>query len=300
MYICCDYCSGKFWAIKPAQGGGFSSLFLGTKTVYVYGSFGYDYKGEIYVGGNGDGKVYKLIPTCALTATINTVTDVACFGDSTGSVSLTVNGQVNSAAYAWSNGSTSSTLSNVAAGTYSVTVTDEFNCTQTLTTTVNQPESLTLATLTCPFKAGDTLVTNVSGGVVPYSYSWSNGSTQAFYIATNSGTYSLTLTDANGCTLSDSLECILSGISLQQMQIQKWTIAPNPVTNSLFVEIEWQEPTDAAVYVYNYLGKKCYETTIASQSRTQMEIAVEMLSAGLYLIEIQTDKGKVIQKFMKD
>lgn len=300
MYICCDYCSGKFWAIKPAPGGGFTSLFLGTKTLYVYGTFAYDYKGEIYVGGNGDGKVYKLIPTCELAATFANVTDVTCAGDSTGSISLNVTGAANTATYAWSNGSTASTLSNVPAGSYSVTITDEFNCTQTLSATIDEPTSLALAPLICPFEAGDTLNTLASGGTTPYTYLWSNGSTQPFFVPTNSGTYSLVLTDANGCVYTDSIACVLSDIAHPQMHIEKWSIAPNPTANSLFVNIQWLAPTTGTVSVYDGLAKKVYENSFISQSHTQMEIPENALAPGLYLIEVRTAKGKISQKFVKE
>jgi hypothetical protein len=109
--------------------------------------------------------------------------DPACNGASTGSITLAVSGGVTPYTYSWSNGSTSQNLTNVAAGTYTVVVTDANGCKKTSVITLVQPSAIVNVTNSTDVKCngdknGSASVT-VSGGVSPYSTTWSNGATTA-------------------------------------------------------------------------------------------------------------------------
>ncbi|MCI1186914.1 SprB repeat-containing protein [Hymenobacter sp. DH14] len=134
-------------------------------------------------------------------------TSARCAGG-TGSVALTASGGTAPLAYLWSNGATTQNLSGVAAGTYSVTVTDANGCTATASATVGAPAQLrataSATNATCYDAANGTTTLAVSGGTVPYSYLWSNGATTQNLSGLASGTYSVTVTDASGCTASCS------------------------------------------------------------------------------------------------
>jgi hypothetical protein len=92
----------------------------------------------------------------------------------------------------------------LAAGTYSATVTDANGCVATSTAAVSEPAALSLGTtvenVDCNGEAGGSIGLSVSGGVTPYTYIWSNGQTGASAAGLSAGTYSATVTDANGCT----------------------------------------------------------------------------------------------------
>ena len=94
----------------------------------------------------------------------------------------------------------------VSAGTYTYTVTDANGCSDTATVTITQPEALALSTsggdVMC-YGGKTTLTANVSGGTSPYSYLWSTGETTP-NISVGVGNYSVTVTDANGCSISAS------------------------------------------------------------------------------------------------
>ncbi|MFZ5553698.1 MAG: choice-of-anchor L domain-containing protein [Bacteroidota bacterium] len=136
------------------------------------------------------------------------VTDENC-GDNTGAVNLMISGQANPVSYSWSNGSTIQDISGLAAGNYSVTVTDNNGCVTLGNTTVNNLTngfSLSLASLSNEVcGAGNGFIdVSVSGGSTPYSYSWSNGATTEDISSLSSGVYTLTVTDNAGCIITSS------------------------------------------------------------------------------------------------
>ena len=148
------------------------------------------------------------------TATPNT--NVSCFGGSDGSINLSVVGGSGNYTYEWFKGLTSTTVistvqnpSGLTAGFYRVTITDDKGCVGYCGgVTLTEPQELQITGLaidvTCPGGNDGSVTTTVSGGTTPYSYSWSNGATSANLSGLSAGTYSVTVTDAKGCTVNGS------------------------------------------------------------------------------------------------
>ena len=152
-------------------------------------------------------------------ATINIVSDLAlnlierdvlCFDDMNGGMLAEVTGGDAPYTFLWNTGETVNELINVDIGTYSVTVTDVNGCTTSGVGMIEQPDELmALVNSTDAFCIGEssgTVMAAAMGGIAPYAYSWSNGlqgSTQNGLLA---GTYTLTITDANFCTVVSSVE----------------------------------------------------------------------------------------------
>ncbi len=137
--------------------------------------------------------------------TINT-TDATC-GASNGSAELIINGGTSPFTYLWSNGQTTSTISDLSAGNYSVTVTDDLSCSAIESTVINTPGNLNLNLFSTNSSCGNSdgaISSNVSGGVEPYTFLWNNGQTTQTAINLLAGTYTLTVTDANECEFSNS------------------------------------------------------------------------------------------------
>ncbi len=150
-------------------------------------------------------------PSTALTLSASVTQHINCFGDSTGSVSAVAGGGVPPYDYSWSNGGNSANQNNLTAGWYTITLTDSAGCQLIDSVEIIQPSAAlsfasSVATdITC-FGANDgTVSAMVSGGTTPYTYAWSNGSTSASQSGLSAGNYSLLVTDANGCTISDTL-----------------------------------------------------------------------------------------------
>jgi gliding motility-associated-like protein len=146
---------------------------------------------------------YTVGQPLAVTSTA-VITNVLCFGDANGSINMTPSGGNGTFSYLWSNGAITQDISSLLAGTYTVTITDGNSCTGQSTYTVTQPNNLTSSVvITDPLCNGDatgSINLNVLGGTTPYSYLWSNGFTGQDPTLLLAGTYTVTITDFNGCT----------------------------------------------------------------------------------------------------
>lgn len=136
--------------------------------------------------------------------------NINCFGGSNGSINTTVTGGIFPYSYNWSTGSTNNFLNNITAGTYILTVTDNNSCTHVESTTITQPPKLTFSQINitnvkCHGRNTGSISVTVQGGVYPYSYNWSTGQTSSIISNLYAGTYLLTITGSNGCTLDTIL-----------------------------------------------------------------------------------------------
>ncbi|RPD39472.1 gliding motility-associated C-terminal domain-containing protein [Chitinophaga barathri] len=145
----------------------------------------------------------SIVEPTLLTAT-SSATGISCNGGSDGSVTASGDGGTAPYTYSWSNGATTATSDNLSAGTYTCTVTDANGCTATTSATVNEPSPVTGTTsntdVTCNGLANGTATVNPGGGTAPYTYLWSNGGTTQTINNLAPGDYTVTITDANGCT----------------------------------------------------------------------------------------------------
>jgi gliding motility-associated-like protein len=142
-----------------------------------------------------------------LMATIS-ATNILCNGTSTGQANLTVSGGTPAYTYNWSNGSASQNLSGVSAGIYFATITDSHSCSTTSSVTLTQPGAITLTPSSTNSSCGQTNGTasvSASGGIPPYSFLWSNGQAGNSLTDLSSGTYTVTVSDANNCSKTASV-----------------------------------------------------------------------------------------------
>ena len=142
----------------------------------------------------------------AVTGTATNVT--GCFGNTNGSIATTVTGGYAPYTYFWSNAATTANLTGIGAGTYSVTVTDALLATVTGSWVISQPAELALSTVlvnaSCPTANDGSINLTVTGGTSPFTFAWSNGSTNEDVAELLPGTYQVTVTDANGCIKTGS------------------------------------------------------------------------------------------------
>lgn len=151
-----------------------------------------------------------------------TATNINCNGANNGSINVTSTGGTQNYAYQWSvtPSVNSPSASSLPSGSYSITVTDANSCTFTINSMgITEPSALTInpvvTDVSCPNHADGSIITNTTGGTTPYSFNWGGAGTSADLLNLNGGSYSLTVTDNNGCSLTDNFTVTeLPGVSL--------------------------------------------------------------------------------------
>jgi gliding motility-associated-like protein len=214
-------------------------------------------------------------------------TSVACYGDSSGTVSAAgVAGGTAPYTYSWA-GQTSanSIVASLPAGAYSVTVTDLFGCTATGSVTVTQPSQLVsslTATLlpnghhiACYGDLTGSIQSTVLGGTLPVDYIWSNGASTPDISGLPAGTYSLLVVDSNGCMSNQTV------IITQPQQLQAVTSFTDPLCNG--------GATGSIRVDSVFGGTSPYGFTWSGTSSSAHD--VQQLTAGTYSVTITDHSG---------
>ena len=218
-------------------------------------------------------------------------TNVLCFGNSTGSVTVAGAGGTSPYEYKIGTGSygTSATFSSLASGSYTVTVKDANGCTADLAVSITQPTAaLSIATpsitdVSC--KGGSTGAVNltVSGGTMNYTYSWSGPSS---YTATteditslSAGTYSVTVTDANTCTASNTSIAVSEPSAALSVTATGTDVTCKGLNNgSITATVSGGNTT----FSYSWSGPSSYNATTKD---------ISGLSPGNYTLTVTDNKG---------
>jgi len=148
-----------------------------------------------------------------VTSSITSTTNPPCFGLSTGAATVSGSGGTGAFTYNWSSGATSATAASLAAGTYTVTVKDAHSCSTTTTAAITQPAAVTASisastNVSCHGGSNGTATVAGAGGTSPYAYNWSNGGTTASVSGLASGTYTVSVKDANNCAVGTTTVAI--------------------------------------------------------------------------------------------
>jgi gliding motility-associated-like protein len=181
-----------------------SGLPIGTYMVYVRDSFNCI-----------DSATIILIQPDSLSGLASQI-NVDCKGNKTGAAAIVMSGGTPPYQYQWSDASSSTTssITNVPAGNYGVTITDANNCLYTHNYTITEPEELIISTIQteiiCHNSATGTGTVNIQGGTTPYTISWNSSPPQSTTTATNLpfGTYKVIVTDAHGCSKQKTITLI--------------------------------------------------------------------------------------------
>ena len=184
-----------------------------------------DGTGNVYIADQNNQRVRKVSPCAVITVNINFTTNVSCYGGNNGSAAATVSGGTSPIAYlwqisndggtTWTNFATGSSINNLQAASYALTVTDAGGCTATAASvTITQPATAVSASIisqtnvSCHGMCNGSATASGTGGVSPYSYSWNTTpSSQTTQTATGLcfAGYLVTVTDGNNCTATSNV-----------------------------------------------------------------------------------------------
>lgn len=154
---------------------------------------------------DADGNTLTLSSTIAESQPLvieGATTNPSCSTSQDGAIALTVTGGTGAYTYLWNTTTTTENLTNLNAGTYSVTVTDEAGCTQQKSFQLINTTQINLTAITTKTNCGQAngaVDLTVTGGASPYTYVWTNGATTEDLSSLGAGSYRVVVTDANGC-----------------------------------------------------------------------------------------------------
>ena len=218
---------------------------------------------------------------------------VKCPGGSDGAINASVSGGTPGYTYSWtasaggtipSGQATNMNLNNLIAGTYNLTVTDSKGCTATTSQSITQPAAIAITpSVTSVGCFGDNtgaIALTIAGGTAPYTYLWNDGNTSKDRTGLAPGTYSVTLTDTNGCKITQS------GISITQPAAAlalSETHTNILLTGSSTGAINLTVTGGTSPYTYAWTGAG---VVVASEDQTG-------LAAGVYSVTVTDARGCV-------
>ncbi|MBK9013022.1 MAG: SprB repeat-containing protein, partial [Saprospiraceae bacterium] len=180
---------------------------------------------------------FSIAAPAALSLSIS-ATDVNCFEEMDGTASVVASGGTPGYEYFWSNMQTSATATQLSPDWQTVTVTDENGCSDTTGILISQPPMLFVTAMPenevlCPGQT-TSILANSQGGVPPYAYLWSDGSTGnpltgAEVTPGTNAIFIVTVTDANGCSATNALS--LSGQPTYSIEMDTVLAASNPTAS---------------------------------------------------------------------
>lgn len=235
-----------------------------------------------------------------------TSTNARCFGDATGTSSASAFGGTGTLSYTWNNGATTPSLSGLAAGTYTVTVTDANGCATNASVDVTEPAELLLTlssngnTATqAPFNGFATV--NYAGGTDPVEFVWTGpdnftGSSNIIF-GLNGGTYLVTATDANGCVTVDSVVVsgrVETGINIDDelaAGITTMRMFPNPNGGLFTLSLELDRVEDVQIAIVNLNGQVVEAVEVRNALVVDQEINLRNHAAGIYFVQVTTSRG---------
>jgi len=238
-------------------------------------------------------------PAAVLDATAST-TNTKCNGSADGSINLTPSGGTSGYTYLWSNSSTSQNLTNIAAGTYSVTITDSKGCKATKSYTITEPTALSVilstTNITCNgLKNGKTGLA-VSGGTSGYSYAWTGTGSVSWRTGSKdtminlpAGTYNYVVTDANSCTKSGSAT-IQNPDTIAISNVNTNVSCNGGNNGDIKLTLLGGSPIGSPIYNYSWTGPGTYSASSKN---------ISGLVAGTYVVTVSDNNSCTKNKTIK-
>ncbi len=248
-------------------------------------------------------EVFVLVDNCSNSPEgINVITTMAnCFGESNGAINVDITSGTPPYSVQWSNGAMTEDLTGIPAGTYTATITDGVGCLGLISSVVvGEPSLLEVANVTVvpEVNGGDGMIDiTVSGGVAPYTYNWSNGAATEDLTNVPQGTYTVIITDANGCTTMETETITLVGNNDIQT-LSTLNVFPNPTKGELNVEMIFDQTEKVTIDLVDMAGRIVFSKELESSVDHKTLLDMRALPDGIYLMKIKAGKGFVTRKIM--
>ncbi len=234
----------------------------------------------------------------ALELSTDLISNVACYGDSSGSISVSVSGGIGGYTYSWSNGDTIEDPSGLPAGIYTLTVTDSSGCPDSETYNITEPNPIgatSVVTNESVSGANDgSIDLTPSGGTPGYSYMWNTGAVTEDLVGLGGGIYCVTITDANGCNLAycDTLGAL---VSVSIPNLNAFEVFPNPAPDRVKISVELAATADLELEVLNLMGQVRTSRKVEGIVRRDFTLDLTEYAQGTYLVRLRVDGQSVVK-----
>ncbi|MDX2245264.1 MAG: T9SS type A sorting domain-containing protein [Bacteroidia bacterium] len=207
--------------------------------------------------------------------------------------------------YEWSTGETTASISVTpsAPTTYTVTVSDSIGCASQDTISVALLASPTVAldsTLAFFGLSNGTATASGSGGTGPYTYSWNNGQDSSTAVGLAPGTYTVTVTDANGCSVVDSIAVTEAATGISDLLDENLIeVYPNPTSGTFTISNldVFGQNASLVIKVVNVNGSEV--ARFGQKGRNEMNISLgSQLPDGVYMVEISNGEKRAVKRIM--
>ena len=215
--------------------------------------------------------------------------NIDCHGNSNGALTAVVTPVGSAYTFAWSNGESVPSITDLTAGDYSVTVQNAAGGSAIATAILSEPDELILTSLTeLPLVVNPTGTVEVetSGGTLPYAFQWTDASNNPFsneedLVDAPAGMYAQAVTDAHGCTAVLSPVELVAVSGAVEVFEPSLKVFPNPASSEIFIEIP--EGAIVAAQVFNAMGQMLETHTLQGPLAS---VSVDNWPTGLYSIAI--------------
>ena len=249
-------------------------------------------------------QVVSITGILPLTFTEN-VTNISCYGANDGIISVEPSGGIPEYSISWNGpggfASDQFTIENLGPGTYIMTLNDSGNHTAIDSFEITEPEELTVTFTTTPASSPDandgSVDITVSGGTPPYTFSWDNGSTDEDQKDLAKGTYTVTVTDANGCTTTITVEIGTSAV-IDPEYLALFKIAPNPMEDYVTVHLKFNESISGKIEIVDFSGK-VIKTIPVNGNEVIKKLTLETTPAGVYFAKLKAKGKTAVRKLIK-
>ena len=234
-----------------------------------------------------------------------TVTNITCNGSNDGSIFVIGNGGLSPYSYDFGNGfSSSSVITGLAEGTQNITIEDSNGCTFIVTGTVTEPTALNATSSVTDEILGldGAIDITVSGGTPGFSYSWTGPSgftsNSEDISGLESGLYSVTITDANGCTTSLTDVLVSSSLGLESNGVIDFSLYPNPSNGIFNVKLNAGKAENVTVSVFDITGKLVYKKALQNEHTFSVDISDK--ANGAYVLKVQLGDNHSQMRIVKN
>lgn len=215
-----------------------------------------------------------------------------CAGDNDGRLELAITSGQAPFSYFINGQMTNGNFENLEAGTYVLFINDANGCSAGTTISLNAPAPIQLHSIATDMEI-DVLPYD---GFAPYMFEWNTGATTGQITDLSPDTYSVTVTDQNGCTASTSID-ILGPLKNNHSFLMDWGIYPNPSTDFVHFQAQMQQISPLEIDLLDSHGKVLQKQTF-TQNSIHQTFDVRGLPDGIYFLYIKTSEQTIIEKIL--